>query len=120
MRKDFWMFMFVLVSSMAVEAKAQANDTPKEPATGTDPEAVDMSTVKGKIKILGDGKGHYVTYVPFAQGDDRQYLFYGDGKAMYMQRPSGGFSSQKPIRENLDTGSRGREPNGRGRTTSTS
>jgi hypothetical protein len=60
-----------------------------------------MSTVKGKIKILGDGKGHYVTYVPFAQGDDRQYLFYGDGKAMYMQRPSGGFSSQKPIRENF-------------------
>jgi hypothetical protein len=56
-------------------------------------EPVDVTEYKAKLRVLTDGKGHYVTLMPFTIGDgpDTGYLFYGDGKAFYAQRRFGGY-----------------------------
>jgi len=55
-------------------------------------EAIDVSEYLEKLKVLTDGKGHYVTLMPFtiSDGHDTGYLFYGDGKTFYAQRRMGG------------------------------
>ena len=51
-------------------------------------ETVDVSEYKDKLKVLTDGKGHYVAVMPFTIGDgpDTGLLFYGDGKTFFAQR----------------------------------
>jgi hypothetical protein len=61
------------------------------PAAATAPpadDAQDISAVKDKLRIVSDGKGHYLAIVPFEAMDD--YFFYGDGKTFYAQRTIGG------------------------------
>lgn len=52
---------------------------------------VDVTSVKDKIKLVTDGKNHYVAFVPFDRDDDR--IFYGDGKTFYSLPVQGGGSS---------------------------
>ena len=54
-------------------------------------EAADVSAFKAKLKLLTDGRGHYIAIVPFGGVD--QGFFYGDGKALHQQRVSSGGSS---------------------------
>jgi hypothetical protein len=65
------------------------------PAVARADDAVDVSEYKDKLKVLTDGKGHYLTVMPFTIGDgpDTGYLFYGDGKTFWAQRRYGGFRS---------------------------
>lgn len=56
-----------------------------------DTEAVDVSEVKTKLKVLGDGHKHYIAIIPF--GSVWDHFFYGDGKTFYQQRVIGGGSS---------------------------
>ena len=49
-----------------------------------------MSAVKAKLKLVSDGKSHYVAFVPFDRDDDR--VFYGDGKTFYALPVQGGGS----------------------------
>ena len=55
-------------------------------------DTVDVSAYKQKLKVLTDGKGHYVTLLPFtiSDGPDTGLLFYGDGKTFWAQRRIGG------------------------------
>jgi hypothetical protein len=66
---------------------AAAGLTPGAPAvaapTALD-DTVDIGPVKDKLRILSDGKNHYIAVVPFETGD--VHFFYGDGKAFYAQR----------------------------------
>ena len=61
---------------MLVHAEAAPADT------------VDVSEYKEKLKVLTDGKGHYLSLMPFtiSDGPDTGYLFYGDGKTFFAQR----------------------------------
>ncbi len=56
-------------------------------------DTVDVSEYKDKLKVVTDGKGHYLTLMPFTIGDgpDTGYLFYGDGKTFWAQRRYSGF-----------------------------
>lgn len=47
--------------------------------------------VKGRVKLLTDGKAHYLAFD--ASGGFRGPMFYGDGKTFYLLRSSGGGSS---------------------------
>ncbi|MFH0903341.1 MAG: hypothetical protein V2A73_22155, partial [Pseudomonadota bacterium] len=46
----------------------------------------DVEPVRNKLVALGDGNGHYLVLVPFAESEDRELFFYGDGKSFYRQR----------------------------------
>jgi hypothetical protein len=52
---------------------------------------VDITSVKEKLVIVGDGKGHYVAVIPFGEFSD--HFYYGDGKDFWLQRVYGGGSS---------------------------
>ncbi len=52
------------------------------------PEASDISPVKAKLKVLEDGKKHYIVLQPFA--DPYEHFYYGDGKEFWLQRVRGG------------------------------
>ncbi len=54
------------------------------------PPSADIGAVRDKLKVLHDGKNHYLVLVPF--GDISTHLYYGDGKAFYAQRVFGGGS----------------------------
>jgi hypothetical protein len=51
-------------------------------------EPADVSAVKAKLKVLEDGKKHYIVLQPFA--DPYEHFYYGDGKAFWAQRVRGG------------------------------
>jgi hypothetical protein len=57
------------------------------PPAGDSP--IDISAVKAKLKVLHDGKQHYLALVPFELDGN---FFYGDGKTFYLVRTSGGGS----------------------------
>lgn len=59
-------------------------------AAGDD--TVDVSEYKDKLKVVTDGKGHYIAVMPFTIGDgpDSGLMFYGDGKTFWAQRRIGG------------------------------
>jgi hypothetical protein len=67
-------------------ALAAAKDKGKDKAGGADkPEAAepdDVTAVKDKLKLLSDGKKHYLALVPF----DEAHVYYGDGKTFHLQR----------------------------------
>jgi hypothetical protein len=59
------------------------------PAMASDPnEPSDISAIKPKLKVLEDGKKHYIVLEPF--GDSYEHFYYGDGKDFYLQRVRGG------------------------------
>jgi hypothetical protein len=62
------------------------------PAFAADGDTVDVSSYKEKLRVLTDGKGHYVAVMPFTIGDGPEtgLLFYGDGKTFWAQRRHGG------------------------------
>ena len=73
----------VLLAPMAASASG---------STGSDGEVIDITPYKPKMKVLTDGKGHYLAVMPFtiSDGPDTGYLFYGDGKEFWAQRRFGG------------------------------
>jgi hypothetical protein len=65
------------------------------------PPAVDMTPVRDKMRLVSDGKGHYMAFPPLEQLSD--FLFYsGDGKTFYRQRVySGGSEGDIRFSRNL-------------------
>jgi hypothetical protein len=57
-------------------------------------EAADVTAQKPRLKLLTDGKQHYVAIEPFPE-DSFQGFFWGDGKSFWQQRVFGGGSSGK-------------------------
>ena len=55
------------------------------------PPDVDVTEARAKLKLLTDGKKHYIALVPF--GSAFEDTFYGDGKVFYQMRIVGGGSS---------------------------
>jgi hypothetical protein len=81
----------VLLATLPTVAHAEAPPS-------ADGDSIDVSAYKEKMKVLSDGKGHFVTLMPFTIGDgpDTGYLFYGDGKTFHAQRRySGGRSGDE-------------------------
>jgi hypothetical protein len=46
----------------------------------------DISPVKDRLRVLTDGKNHYLALIPFGPAE---HLYYGDGKSFYAQRVIG-------------------------------
>jgi hypothetical protein len=61
-------------------------------ADTTSPDDVVPTPKSDKIKVLSDGKSHYIVIEPFA-ADAFEGFFYGDGKEFWQQRVIGGGSS---------------------------
>jgi hypothetical protein len=61
-----------------------------EPGHDAAKDAVDISSVKDTMKIVTDGKGHYMVFPPIEKLSE--FLFYGDGKAFWRQRTFSGGS----------------------------
>jgi hypothetical protein len=51
-------------------------------------ETIDIAPVKAQLRVLTDGKKHYIVINPNEISDD--FFFYGDGKTMWAQRTFGG------------------------------
>ena len=85
----------MLASRAPALAKPKRAAHPVEPA-GPPVPAADISGIKDTLKLLTDGKSHYIAVVPFGAGKE---LFYGDGKAFYAQRV---FSSGSVGKESFD------------------
>lgn len=78
----------VLLTTLGPVARA-GTPAPAAPAAST----VDVSPYKDHLKVLTDGKGHYVTLMPFtiSDGDDSGLMFYSpDGKTFFAQHRIGG------------------------------
>jgi hypothetical protein len=52
---------------------------------------LDIGPVKAQLKVLDDGKGHFIVVLPFGE-DVFQHLYWGDGQAFWAQRVFGGGS----------------------------
>ena len=85
----------MVLAAAAAQARPKRAARPAEPAAPPVP-AADISAIKDNLKVLSDGKSHYVAVVPFGAGKE---LFYGDGKTFYAQRV---FSSGSVGRESFD------------------
>ncbi|HET6148655.1 MAG TPA: hypothetical protein VFH68_14060 [Polyangia bacterium] len=85
----------MVLAAASAQARAKRAAHPAEPAAPPVP-AADISTIKDSLKVLSDGKSHYVAVVPFGAGKE---LFYGDGKTFYAQRV---FSSGSVGKESFD------------------
>jgi hypothetical protein len=53
-----------------------------------DTDAIDIDPVKHELKVLSDGRGHFVVVKPNLKGEN--HLYYGDGKTFHAQRVIGG------------------------------
>jgi hypothetical protein len=84
-----------LLASLAAPAVAAASTD--------DANAIDITPYRERMKVLTDGKGHYLALMPFtySDGPDTGYLFYGDGKTFFAQRRFGGGRNGN---ESFDTG----------------
>jgi hypothetical protein len=60
-------------------------------APPADVKALDIAKVKGQLRVLDDGKGHFLALIPFG-GEVWEHLYWGDGKVFWAQRVSGGSS----------------------------
>jgi hypothetical protein len=76
------LFAAVLVALLASSAWAAAPATAK---------VVDIGPLKSQLRVLDDGKGHFIVVLPFGE-DVFQHLYWGDGKAFWAQRVFGGGS----------------------------
>jgi hypothetical protein len=71
-----------LLAPRPARSKSPAHQTvPSEPP-------VDITDVKDKLKILHDGKKHYVALIPFDDGG-WTHVYYGDGKDFHALRVGG-------------------------------
>src|SRR5262245_8389945 len=52
------------------------------------PKTLDISAVKAKLRVVTDGKKHYLVVNPEELSDE--FFFYGDGKTFWGQRTFGG------------------------------
>jgi hypothetical protein len=68
---------------LAVTSSA-ASAAPGKAVKEAGPAPVDMSALKSKVKLLTDGKKHYVALIPFEGSWD--HVFYGDGHAFHALR----------------------------------
>ncbi len=80
MRLHLPLLASALLASPAAFAENPAGDALEVPAAQ-----------KAQLKLLSDGKSHYVALIPF--GDMESPMLYGDGKTLYAQRTFGGGSS---------------------------
>jgi hypothetical protein len=82
---------FALLPLLAPSSAGAKPAKEPAPAQGA-PEAVDIAPVKDKLKILHDGKKHYLALVPF---DDSGWanVYYGDGKTFHALRVIGSGAS---------------------------
>ena len=72
-------------------AAKTAAKTAEAPAAAPEPaEPVDISSVKDTMRVVTDGKGHYIAFPALAKLSD--FLFYGDGKVFWHQRVYSGGS----------------------------
>jgi hypothetical protein len=92
--QGFSLLAMVILVTASAQGKPRRTARPAEVAPPVP--AADISTIKDNLKILVDGKSHYVAVVPFGGGRD---LFYGDGKTFYAQRV---FSSGSVGKESFD------------------
>ena len=85
-------FRFFATAAATAPITLSAIATCAAPARAEEPPAaaVDITPVKDKIKLVSDGKSHYLAFVPFDRDDDR--VFYGDGKTFYSLPVQGGGS----------------------------
>jgi hypothetical protein len=92
LRFGLGMLLAALVGAAALLAPAGARSKPaaKAPAQPAAPAApaVDVAAVKEKLKILHDGKKHYVALIPFDDGG-WAHVYYGDGKDFHALRVIG-------------------------------
>jgi hypothetical protein len=58
------------------------------PALAADDDTVDISSVKSKLRVVGDGKHHYLAFNPDNFLDE--FLFWGDGKTFWSLRAISG------------------------------
>lgn len=75
--------LFALASLLALPFVA-----PTARAAPPDPDTIDVSSIKAKLKLVTDGKQHYLALIPFGEIDENFY--YGDGKTFWLQRVFGG------------------------------
>src|SRR4029077_16904732 len=78
-----WGATALLASSARSKPVAKAPEQTEPPS-----EPVDVAAVKEKLKILHDGKKHYVALVPFDDGG-WAHVYYGDGKTFHALRVIG-------------------------------
>lgn len=77
---------------------AAAGEPPKQASAPAHP--VDVSAVRDKLKLLTDGKNHYIAVVPTGDGEG---VFYGDGKRFYeLRSPSSGRNGESWERSFID------------------
>jgi hypothetical protein len=81
---------FSSLASHALADNTAAGAAAGAPAAGGDADTVDISSVKDKLKLVTDGKHHYLAFVAGEFMDD--FFFYGDGKSFYALRSLGGGS----------------------------
>jgi len=81
--------LLALVAVLPLSA-ARAETPASAPPAGQPLEV--PADVKDKLKVLSDGKGHYVALIPFGSSAF-EHLYYGDGKTMWAQRVTGGGSA---------------------------
>jgi len=76
--------------ALALAAAPAAKAPPAPAAPAGDP--FDISAFKDKLKVLGDGKGHFLVLIePYSLEDrEQEHLFYGDGKTFWEQRRTSG------------------------------
>ncbi len=106
LRNSFLPVFAAGVCFAAFTSTAEAKPKKKQPieaAPAPDPvapdEPVDIASVRASMKVVTDGKKHYLVVAPYNSGkggvyngySDKPGLFSGDGKTFYSQRsPAGG------------------------------
>ncbi|HTM22195.1 MAG TPA: hypothetical protein VL172_16860 [Kofleriaceae bacterium] len=66
------------------------------------PDKVDIAPIKADVKVLSDGRGHYVVVRNGIGSVNDNELFYGDGKTFYAQRIFGGGGDGSTGRRDMD------------------
>lgn len=91
--------MGALVVLSAIGLPAAAADS-KESTAAAPQHPVDVSAIRDKMKLLTDGKSHFLAVVPMGDGDG---MFYGDGKRFYeLHNASGGRNGDNWERSFID------------------
>jgi hypothetical protein len=80
------LLLLLVVASPAVAAAKGDDKHTGKPAEVEESTPVDVTAVRQKMMVLADGKGHFLALVPFAGMDERDHVYYGDGKRFYALR----------------------------------
>ncbi len=81
--------------ALAAPKKHAASADPPVTAPEDPPKPVDIAPAKDKLKVISDGKKHFIVINP--KSIDDEFFFYGDGKTFYGQRTFGGGSSGEDV-----------------------